>query len=100
MKTRRNRINENLKVTLTLGQLKRLVRESFNEGPWAERDEMAYEYKSYVPDVAESPMDAGFYFKDEDEAYDFGNKAESGDETSHVRCETVKGEKYWVVYFY
>ena len=28
MKTRRNRINENQKVTLTLGQLKRLVRES------------------------------------------------------------------------
>lgn len=28
MKTRRNRINENQKVTLTLGQLRRLVREA------------------------------------------------------------------------
>ena len=33
MKTRRNRINENQKITLTLGQLKRLVRES-NQSEW------------------------------------------------------------------
>ena len=100
-KSDETKIDENQKTTLTIEQLKRLVRESFNEGLWAERDEMAYDYKSYVPNNgAESPLDAGFYFKDEDDAYDFGNKGESGDETSHVHRETVNGEKYWVVYFY
>ena len=89
------KMNENTKVTLTFGQLKRLVKESWSD--YESDNDSAYEYKSYVPHVPGAEMDGGWFFKDEDDAYAFSRSLRRN---TNVRKREVDGKIYWWVFYW